>query len=69
MCEKPYHLEPGFEEGAGRGDHRDVRNYNDCIVHETLRVAVVKMVKQGPQHNLMPPMLRSVVRVSRMWCT
>jgi hypothetical protein len=65
MCEKPYHLEPGFEETSMRGsDPRDVRNYSDCITHETLRVAVVMMVREGPQHMLMSPMLRSVVRVS-----
>jgi hypothetical protein len=65
MCEKPYHLEPGFEETSMRGsDPRDVKNYNDCITHETLRVAVVMMVREGPQHMLMSPMLRSVVRVS-----
>eukprot|EP00953_Heterococcus_sp_UTEX-ZZ885_P013700 7818-Heterococcus_DN1.PRE.2 len=63
MCEKPYHLEPGFEETSMRGsDPRDVKNYSDCITHETLRVAVVMMVREGPQHMLMSPMLRSVVR-------
>jgi hypothetical protein len=45
-------------------DPRDVKNYSDCITHETLRVAVVMMAREGPQHMLMSPMLRSVVRVS-----
>jgi hypothetical protein len=61
LCERPYHLEPGFEKPPS--DMRDVTNYSDCIRHETLRVAVVDMVQDGPQHRLMPEQLRAVVRV------
>ncbi|KAG5175225.1 ubiquitin-conjugating enzyme E2 Z [Tribonema minus] len=60
LCDRPYHLEPGFEKPPS--DMRDVTNYSDCIRHETLRVAVVDMAQDGPQHRLMPPPLRSVVQ-------
>eukprot|EP00794_Sanderia_malayensis_P015083 gene15083-16639_t len=41
MSEKPYHNEPGFEQERRPGDSK---KYNECILHETLRVAVCMML-------------------------
>ncbi|KAG9343760.1 hypothetical protein JZ751_013141 [Albula glossodonta] len=41
MTENPYHNEPGFEQERHPGDSK---NYNECIRHETLRVAVCDML-------------------------
>uniref|UniRef100_A0A8C4TNR5 Ubiquitin-conjugating enzyme E2 Z n=1 Tax=Erpetoichthys calabaricus TaxID=27687 RepID=A0A8C4TNR5_ERPCA len=41
MTENPYHNEPGFEQERHPGDSR---NYNECIRHETMRVAVCDML-------------------------
>lgn len=43
MCPKPYHNEPGYET---RGDDTTVKAYNDYIQYETLRTAVVGMVRR-----------------------
>lgn len=40
MNEKPIHNEPGFESAS----QQDSIRYNDCIRHETLRIAVLEMV-------------------------
>ncbi|XP_061604993.1 ubiquitin-conjugating enzyme E2 Z isoform X1 [Phyllopteryx taeniolatus] len=42
MTEKPYHNEPGFEQERHPGDSK---TYNDCIRHETMRVAVCDMLE------------------------
>nr|XP_057905876.1 ubiquitin-conjugating enzyme E2 Z [Doryrhamphus excisus] len=42
MTEKPYHNEPGFEQERHPGDSK---NYNECIRHETMRVAVCDMLE------------------------
>jgi ubiquitin-conjugating enzyme E2 Z len=42
MNPNPYHNEPGFEEERDKGA---VESYNDCIRHESVRVAVVGMLK------------------------
>ena len=42
MNEKPYHNEPGFEKERSAGD---AERYNNCIKHETLRVAVCDMLE------------------------
>lgn len=42
MCPKPYHNEPGFET---RGDDSTVTAYNDYIQYESLRTAVVGMMR------------------------
>ncbi|XP_014672186.1 PREDICTED: ubiquitin-conjugating enzyme E2 Z-like [Priapulus caudatus] len=42
MNEKPYHNEPGFEQERHAGD---CKRYNDCIRHETIRVAVCDMLE------------------------
>ncbi|XP_035985250.1 ubiquitin-conjugating enzyme E2 Z isoform X2 [Fundulus heteroclitus] len=42
MTENPYHNEPGFEQERHPGDSN---NYNECIRHETMRVAVCDMLE------------------------
>lgn len=42
MNEKPYHNEPGHEIEVRSGD---IQAYNECIEHETLRVAVCGMME------------------------
>ncbi|XP_061701126.1 ubiquitin-conjugating enzyme E2 Z isoform X3 [Syngnathoides biaculeatus] len=42
MTEKPYHNEPGFEQEQHPGDSK---TYNECIRHETVRVAVCDMLE------------------------
>lgn len=42
MHDKPYHNEPDFEKDDGSGD---VQRYNDKVLHETLRVAVVEVLE------------------------
>ncbi|CAG2113133.1 unnamed protein product [Medioppia subpectinata] len=77
MNEKPYHNEPGYEETkiggkggkfkvfeslGGRNVGDAVRNYNDIIGHETLRVAVIDMLTEGgADARNMPPALRNVM--------
>ncbi|XP_069763131.1 ubiquitin-conjugating enzyme E2 Z isoform X1 [Narcine bancroftii] len=41
MTENPYHNEPGFEQERHPGDSK---NYNECIRHESIRVAVCDML-------------------------
>lgn len=41
MSENPYHNEPGFEQERRPGDSK---RYNECILHETLRVSVCMML-------------------------
>mmetsp|Transcript_40068 Transcript_40068/g.100933 ORF Transcript_40068/g.100933 Transcript_40068/m.100933 type:complete len:129 (-) Transcript_40068:14-400(-) len=43
MCKEPFRNEPGFET---EGSQKDVQDYNDCIEHETLRVAVMGMMER-----------------------
>ncbi|MEQ2188636.1 ubiquitin-conjugating enzyme E2 Ze, partial [Goodea atripinnis] len=55
MTENPYHNEPGFEQviliskatntGATERHPGDSKNYNECIRHETMRVAVCDMLE------------------------
>ena len=47
MSEKPYHNEPGYEHERRPGDSK---KYNECIAHETLRVAVCQMLNGENQH-------------------
>lgn len=42
MNHAPYHNEPGFETERKGGD---IKAYNDCITHESLRVAVCGMME------------------------
>lgn len=55
MNEQPYHNEPGFEQPNAL----DSQNYNDCIRHETIRVAVLGMISD--ENNRMPVQLREVM--------
>ena len=59
MNAKPYHNEPGYELAQ---DPRDVENYNDCIRHETLRVAVCDMVGDTVMARTLPEPLRKLCR-------
>ena len=59
MCERPYHNEPGFE--VARNPH-DSKNYNDCIRHETLRVAVCEMLEENSASAAVPEELRVLMR-------
>ncbi|RWS31885.1 ubiquitin-conjugating enzyme E2 Z-like protein, partial [Leptotrombidium deliense] len=45
MNEEPYHNEPGYEKNKKKDSSQQVKNYNDIIVHETLRVAVCGMLE------------------------
>ncbi|KAG8566091.1 hypothetical protein GDO81_013096 [Engystomops pustulosus] len=58
MTENPYHNEPGFEQERHSGDSK---NYNECIRHETIRVAVCEMLEGKCQ---CPEALRSVMEKS-----
>ncbi|XP_018420194.1 PREDICTED: ubiquitin-conjugating enzyme E2 Z [Nanorana parkeri] len=58
MTENPYHNEPGFEQERHSGDSK---NYNECIRHETIRVAVCDMLEGKCQ---CPEALRSVMEKS-----
>ncbi len=55
MTENPYHNEPGFE----APNPTDSQNYNDCIRHETIRVAVIEMITDTTSG--MPNQLREVM--------
>ncbi|XP_033625271.1 ubiquitin-conjugating enzyme E2 Z-like [Asterias rubens] len=59
MNEKPYHNEPGFEQERQPGD---CERYNDCIRHETIRVAVCDVLDNV--NPIMPSPLREVIKKS-----
>lgn len=72
MDAHPYYNEPGFEKDSSRANKRDieknVNNYNDVIVHETLRVAVAEMLDESnPDTYGMPDALREIM-VSHFKC-
>jgi len=54
MNAKPYHNEPGFEQERRPSD---VKNYNECIQHETLRVAVVGMMEKPTCGDVFKPVM------------
>lgn len=56
MNDKPYHNEPGFELEKHTGDSE---RYNECIRHETLRVAVCQMMENP--NPVMPASLRTAM--------
>ncbi|GFO20236.1 ubiquitin-conjugating enzyme e2 z [Plakobranchus ocellatus] len=60
MNEKPYHNEPGYKHERTQGDSK---NYNDIIMHETIRVAVCDMI-DGTTRTPMPDTLRAVMESS-----
>jgi ubiquitin-conjugating enzyme E2 Z len=47
MTAKPYHNEPGYEEGGEHGNPDEVSGYSDKITHEVLRIAVCGMVEDA----------------------
>lgn len=49
MNPAPYHNEPGYESERHSGD---VTAYNECITHETLRVAVCGMMERPTFENI-----------------
>jgi ubiquitin-conjugating enzyme E2 Z len=53
MNEEPYRNEPSFETERVPGD---IKRYNQCIKHETLRVAVIDMLKQGKEIAMPEPL-------------
>ncbi|XP_071507862.1 ubiquitin-conjugating enzyme E2 Z-like [Diadema antillarum] len=59
MNEKPYHNEPGFEQERQPGD---CQRYNECIRHETIRVAVCDMVEHPSK--IIPAALQQVIQTS-----
>ncbi|XP_031568981.1 ubiquitin-conjugating enzyme E2 Z-like [Actinia tenebrosa] len=58
LNENPYHNEPGFEQERQAGD---CKRYNECIQHETLRVAVSDMLEDKLK---CPAALRDVMEKS-----
>ena len=68
MSEKPYHNEPGFEAGKphkfGRNIdvNKAVNNYNEMIIHETIRVAVLQMLDlKSVDSKNMPQPLKNIM--------
>lgn len=60
MCERPFHLEPGFERASNM---KDVTDYTEAIRHDTLRVAVVEMATEGSaQHRILPEAFKETVK-------
>ncbi|XP_070546542.1 ubiquitin-conjugating enzyme E2 Z-like [Ptychodera flava] len=59
MNEKPYHNEPGFEQGRQSGD---AQRCNDCIRHEKIRVAVCETLENIS--DKVPDELREVMEKS-----
>ncbi|PIK52451.1 putative ubiquitin-conjugating enzyme E2 Z [Apostichopus japonicus] len=56
MNDKPYHNEPGFETEKHAGD---CERYNECIRHETLRVAVCQMMND-PNSAMPAPLISAM---------
>lgn len=67
MTENPYHNEPGFEKLDRESNNRDhvqgdVTDYNYCITHETLRVAVIEMLQdKSKDASEMPAILKNIM--------
>src|SRR3546814_3276290 len=59
MNDAPYRNEPGFEDKAGP---RELTTYNDCIRHETLRVAVCEMFEENDLSRSIPEQLRQLMK-------
>eukprot|EP00026_Physarum_polycephalum_P012063 Phypoly_transcript_12333.p1 GENE.Phypoly_transcript_12333~~Phypoly_transcript_12333.p1 ORF type:complete len:349 (+),score=75.02 Phypoly_transcript_12333:76-1047(+) len=56
MNPTPYHNEPGYEKERRAGD---IKNYNECIIHETLRVAVVGMMEKPTCGEVFRPIMNA----------
>lgn len=62
MNEKPYHNEPGYEKSQFRSSQDDAIAYNHVITHETLRVAVIEMLRDNSYDaSGMPAALKNVM--------
>ena len=59
MSAEPYRNEPGYENTTST---RDIALYNECIVHETIRVAVCDTLEETDYAKSMPPALRELAR-------
>jgi len=59
MNDRPFCNEPGFENPINR---RDIDLYNECIAHETIRVAVCDMLEDTPTSRELPPAMRLLAR-------
>jgi len=57
MNAKPYHNEPGHEIERRPGD---VKNYNECILHENLRVAVCGQMEAPTCGDVFKPVMDQV---------
>lgn len=65
MVENPYHNEPGYEKTTRKHycSDKDVGDYNALITHETMRVAVIAMLRErGTDTYGMPTALREIMR-------
>jgi ubiquitin-conjugating enzyme E2 Z len=54
MNPTPYQNEPGYEKERRPGD---IKNYNECILHETLRVAVCGMMESPTCGEVFRPIM------------
>jgi ubiquitin-conjugating enzyme E2 Z len=65
MNENPYHNEPGYEKDKLPNDSQTkekVQNYNEVILHETIRVAVIDMLSENScDARNMPRVLKNVM--------
>lgn len=62
MNENPYHNEPGYQVGSPTEYSSDpVKQYNDIIRHETIRVAVIGMMEDNFDSRNMPAVLKDYV--------
>lgn len=59
MNDAPYRNEPGYEDKAG---NRELTTYNDCIRHETMRVAVCETFEDNTFSRTIPEQLRQLMR-------
>lgn len=60
MNEKPFYNEPGAS--AYRNPTIDaVKNYNDIVLHETIRVAVIGMLRDSFDNKNMPSVLKEFI--------
>lgn len=62
MNKEPYFNEPGYEKRYhDKLQHRESKKYNERIIYETIRVAVLDMVDNGFDAEQMPSALKQIV--------
>ena len=59
MNDKPMHNEPGYENSTNLND---VKNYNNCIKHETIRIGVIEMLNGSDMSKALPEALADVIK-------